>query len=203
MAASRCRWPGRQTGKAACFRSRCLRVRLPPGPLVVMSRTTRPRGAARSARLAVDEEIRGSNPLGGAGLERNGSRHGTRTGMAARLKPWCPVGSTPTRASPSGTGWNASAGHWRAQVAVTHPPFGVLQVQLLPGALLLSEGSGPLVYRQGHRPLKPERRVRFPHGLLSGFSMRPDCGGAGARPSLISSVGWVRLPDPLLSATAG
>jgi hypothetical protein len=28
-----CRRPGRQTGKAACLRSRCLRVRLPPGPL--------------------------------------------------------------------------------------------------------------------------------------------------------------------------
>ena len=178
-----------------------MRVRLPPGPLVVKLQSIRPRGAARSARLAVDEEIRGSNPLGGAGLERNGSRHGTRTGIAARLKPWCPVGSTPTRASPSGS--DASAGHRRAQMAVIHPPLGALQVQLLPGALSLSDGSGPLVYRQGHRPLKPERRVRFPHGLLSGFSIRPDRGGAGARPSLISSVGWVRLPDPLLSATAG
>ena len=29
---------------------------------------------------------------------------------------------------------NASAGHWRAQVAVTHPSLTV-QVQLLPGAL--------------------------------------------------------------------
>ena len=29
---------------------------------------------------------------------------------------------------------NASAGHWRAQVAVTHPPR-ALQVQLLPDAL--------------------------------------------------------------------
>ena len=30
---------------------------------------------------------------------------------------------------------NASAGHWRAQVAVTHPPS-ALQVQLLPDALV-------------------------------------------------------------------
>jgi hypothetical protein len=28
-----CQRPGRQTGKAACLRSRCLRVRPPPGPL--------------------------------------------------------------------------------------------------------------------------------------------------------------------------
>ena len=37
---------------------------------------------------------------------------------------------------------NASAGHWRAQVAVTHPRSAV-QVQLLPGAL-----DGPFVYRR-------------------------------------------------------
>ena len=47
--------------------------------------------------------------------------HGTPTGRAAKFKPWClwvripPVllGTT-----------HASAGHWRAQVAVTHPPSG-------------------------------------------------------------------------------
>ena len=37
---------------------------------------------------------------------------------------------------------NASAGHWQAQVAVTHPRSAV-QVQLLPGAL-----DGPFVYRR-------------------------------------------------------
>ena len=86
---------------------------------------TCPRGAARNARHSVKVEIVGSNPIGGA-------EDGTvrQRGRAAKLKPWCPVGSTPTRA----TGKCASAGHWRAQVAVTHPPRAV-QVRLLPDAL--------------------------------------------------------------------
>jgi hypothetical protein len=84
----------------------------------------------------------------------------------------------------------ASAGHWRAQVAVTHPPSGIagstpvrrikhcdacsdyrpalgcrpgsharLLVQLLPDALLARSSIG-----SGRRPLKPQGRVRFPHG---------------------------------------
>jgi hypothetical protein len=74
-----------------------------------------PRGAVWSARHPVTVEIRGSNPLGDAD-----TRRGTQFGKAAKLKPsWC-VGSTPTRVSET----HASAGHWRAQVAVTHPPFG-------------------------------------------------------------------------------
>ena len=53
-----------------------------------------------------------------------------------------------------------SAGHWRAQVAVTHP-HNAVQVQLLPDAhwpVRLSV--------RGHRPLKPGGWVRFPYGLL-------------------------------------
>jgi hypothetical protein len=79
----------------------------------------------------------------------------------------------------------------------------------------------------GHQPLKLERRVRFPHGLLDDspgggmadarasearapeaweFESPPgdsDCGWAGARPSLISSERWVRHPDPQLCSCDG
>jgi hypothetical protein len=70
-----------------------LRVRIPPEPLVKKG----PHGAVWSARLVVNQEVRGSNPLGGA--DRKDRSHGTPTGRAAELKPPCPVGSTPTRAT--------------------------------------------------------------------------------------------------------
>jgi hypothetical protein len=42
------------------------------------------------------------------------------TGKAAKLKPWCLW----VRLPPVLLEQHASAGHWRAQVAVTHPPSG-------------------------------------------------------------------------------
>ena len=47
---------------------------------------------------------------------------------------------------------------------VTQPALEALQVQLLPGALTTSARSS---IGTGRRPLKPERRVRFPHGPLN------------------------------------
>ena len=115
---------GRQGDRVSCVHL----VTVSPPHLV----TNRLRGAAWSARHPVTVEIRVSNPLGDADMARYA------IGKAAKLKPSCFVGSTPTRP----TGSHASAGHWRAQVAVTHPPSGAMQVQLLPDAL-----TGPFVYR--------------------------------------------------------
>jgi hypothetical protein len=80
--------------------------------------------------------------------------------------------------------------HGRAQVAVNHPPQAV-QVQLLPDGLnrvrstkceaallliraafvlrtsyLVLDASARSSIGSGRRPLKPQRRVRFPHGLF-------------------------------------
>ena len=57
----------------------------------------------------------------------------------------------------------ASAGHWRAQVAVTHPPSGT-------GGSTPSRRTRSRTARSssgsGNRPLKPATRVRLPHGSL-------------------------------------
>lgn len=58
---------------------------------------------------------------------------------------------------------HATIGYWQAQLAVTQPSREDLQVQLLLVALQTARS----FIGTGHRPLKPERRVRFPHGLLS------------------------------------
>jgi hypothetical protein len=87
------RRPGTPTGRAIWLKPKCLRVRLPPWALVkapsgsvgngrplrlrtrdavgssptwATENATRPRGAARSARLLVTQEIAGSNPAGDA-----------------------------------------------------------------------------------------------------------------------------------------
>jgi hypothetical protein len=114
----------------------------------------RPRGAARSARLVVSEEIRGSNPLGGAG------HLGTVRQPAER--PSSNLGDLWVRRPPVPSEDHASAGHRRAQVAVTHPPSG--SAGSTPARR--TDRDGPVVYRQGHHPLKVEKRVRLPSGLL-------------------------------------
>jgi hypothetical protein len=58
-------WPGRQPADHSRSDREMLRVRIPPGPL---TRSTRPRGAAWSARHTVKVETVGSNPTGGADL---------------------------------------------------------------------------------------------------------------------------------------
>jgi hypothetical protein len=64
------------------------------------------------------------------------------------------VGSTPTRATHKKI---ASAGHWRAQVAVTHPPAGQCRFDSCPthwSMLQNREQVGPFVYR--HRTAAPQ-----------------------------------------------
>ena len=58
---------------------------------------------------------------------------------------------------------HASAGHWRAQVAVTHPPRAV-QVRLLPDAL---DNTARSSSGSGCWPLDPATRVQIPYGLLN------------------------------------
>lgn len=125
-------------------------VRLPSEPF-----TSRPRGAVRSARHPVTVEIVGSNPIEDACLRR-----GTQSGKAAKLKTSWFVGSTPTRVTKT----HASAGHWRAQVAVTHPPsgFGGSTPSRRTRTMTARSSSG-----SGIRPLKPATRVQIPHGSLT------------------------------------
>lgn len=88
------------------------------------------------------------------------------------------VGSTPTRATRITSiaraasvrrvfmiaQQRASAGHWRAQVAVTHPPSGIAGStparRTRSRTARSSSGSGCW-------PLKPATRVRLPHGSLT------------------------------------
>ena len=74
---------GRQSADHSRLERGMLWVRVPPEPV----KTTRPRGAAWSARLPVKQEITGSNPVGDAFCASE-SWHGTQTGKAAKLKPW-------------------------------------------------------------------------------------------------------------------
>src|SRR5262245_60712608 len=84
--------------------------------------TPRPRGAVRSARHPVTVEITGSNPVGDAvdGTVR-------KLGKAAKLRTsrLCGFDSHSCHSEyPVLSTEFASAGHWRAQVAVTHSPVG-------------------------------------------------------------------------------
>ena len=86
------------------------------------------------------------------------TRHGTPTGRATDFKrPWLWV-----RLPPVLLEQHASAGHWRAHVAVTHTPLAV-QVQLLPGALK----TWPVRLAAGCETLTLAAWVRFPYGSLT------------------------------------
>ena len=85
-----------------------------------------PRGAARSARHPVTVEIVGSNPIedvfeNGTVRKRQSGEAQTFVSLRVQLPP------VPLRLF-------ASAGYWRTQVAVTHPPC-AMQVRLLPDAV--------------------------------------------------------------------
>ena len=120
-------------------------VRAGSTPVLGTRRKLRPRGAAWSARHPVKVEAVGSNPIGDAFETRVESRcfcsrlltlsprlFGTvrQPGRATKFKTWWMW----VRLPPVLLEQHASAGHWRAHVAVTHTPLAV-QVQLLPGAL--------------------------------------------------------------------
>ena len=79
--------------------------------------STRPRGAARSARHPVKVEIRGSNPLGDAFRQHGAVRNLAKRRSSNLRGLW-------VRLPPASLDSFASAEHWRAQVAVTHPPSG-------------------------------------------------------------------------------
>ena len=186
--------PGTPIGRAAWLKPRRLRVRLqpwarlgrqpedhlglepgmlwvrvPPGPL----ETHRPRGAAWSARLPVTQDdhpsggARGSNPVEGARDDRGAVRKPAKRrssnlrDLRVRLPP-APLDRT-------SVGW-ASASPTACDhrcAAVPEPARKAMQVQLLPGALDTARSS----IGTGRWPLKPEGRVRFPHGPLSNMTM--------------------------------
>ena len=149
--------------------------------------------------------------------------HGTPTGRATDFKrPWLWF-----RLPPVLLIQHASAGHWRAPVAVTHPPSGCggsTPSRRTDNMARSSNGSG-------YETLNLVIRVRLPYGLLSDFiagatgvqparaptegwsaagtlgsiprpatCRGPPCGRcpASAHPGLISQDCRVRLPDPLL-----
>ena len=91
--------------------------------------TTRPRGAARSARLPVTQEIVGSNPIGDAGQDSTVRKPAKRRSSNLRECLW--VRLPPVLLANR----LASVGHWQAPLAVNQPSERTLAVQLLPGAL--------------------------------------------------------------------
>jgi hypothetical protein len=154
----------------------------------------------------------GSNPIGGAGFDgmvrQPAERPSSNLGdLWVRIPPVLVI--VP----------DASAGHWRAQVAVTHPPSG--NAGSTPARRTVRVSHGPLVYRQDTSPSRwrggfdsrtgywhiagwrngrrASLRCSCPSWAWEFESPLGDCGRAGARPSLINSECWVRLPGPQLS----
>lgn len=129
--------------------------------------------AEQSGVLATPSRWRSWVQIPSRGLTRRGTQLAKR--QSSNL---CDsVGSTPTRASPFTAiarlvsirtrfviaQQRASAGHWRAQVAVTHPPSGI-------GGSTPSRRTRTTTARSssgsGSWPLKPATRVQIPHGSL-------------------------------------
>ncbi len=95
---------------------------------------------------------------------------------------------------------DASAGHWRAQVAVTHPPSG--SAGSTPARR--TDRDGPVVYRQGHHPLKVEMRVRLPSGLLHFFDRRvAELGDARASVARARPGRWCSTLPPATALRVG
>ena len=144
------RSPGTPTGRAAWPRPRRLQVqplswarpgRQPedhPGleppdaagsnPAWATEQTIRPRGAVRSARLPVTQEIAGPNPVEGA-CEKSGAVR------KPEKRPSSNLGELRVRLPPAPPEQHATIGYWQAQLAVTQPSLEDLQVQLLLVAL--------------------------------------------------------------------
>ena len=117
---------------------------------------------------------------------------GTQSGKAAKLKPSCLVGSTPTRAT--GTpcvGW-ASA----CPSGCNPPALSAVQVQLLPDAFVHTRPVRLTV--QDASPSRWQCRVRFPHG----HSFRPG-GETGSHATLRTSCPRGLGSSNLPLATAG
>ena len=120
----------------------------------------------------------GSNPIEDACLARYVIwQSGECDHRSGGDRPSCSVGSTPSRATAITfiaratsarrifviANERASAGHWRAQVAVTHPPSGIggsTPSRRTPSRTARSSSGS------GCWPLKPATRVQIPHGSL-------------------------------------
>src|SRR5262245_48005234 len=94
-----------------------------------------------------------------------------QSGVLATLSRWRPR----VRIQSGVLGFHASAGQWRAQVAVIHPLHAV-QVRLLPDAYTARSS-----IRAGRRPLEAERRVRLPPWLLASMSIATQAWRAPSR----------------------
>jgi hypothetical protein len=137
----------------------------------------------RSARLPVTQETVGSNPIGDA-------QHGTvrQSGRATKLKPWWMGVRVPLVLLEQ----HASAGHWRAQVAVTHPlPScgGSTPSRRTDNMARSSNGSG-------YETLILVIRVRLPYGLLNDFI----AGATGVQSAFIRPMRSARYRDLQLDA---
>ncbi len=116
----------------------------------------RPRGAVRSARLPVTQEIAGSNPVEGA-FDSSGAvrkpakrRSSNLRDLRVRLPP-APLRTCVGWASACPTACKAASPQGYAGSTPARRTFNMARSSI----------------GEGHRPLTPERRVRFPHGLLS------------------------------------
>jgi hypothetical protein len=124
-----------------------------------------PRGAARSARHPVKVEIVGSNPIGGAGVvqisESKEARYANRQSGQAQTLVTCGFDSHSCHRSIADRGWCSSrraVNPLPSTCEVVGERFDSSTPQCLD--------HGPVVYRQGHHPLKVEKGVRLPSGLL-------------------------------------
>ena len=115
-------------------------------------------------------------------------RHGTQTGKAALLKPrclWVRLPLVPARIRIN-RGWCSSR-----QPVKPLPLNSEAEARgSTPPPPIVSLFDGPVVYRQGHRPLTTEKGVRLPSGLLKCRGVdrqdrHPNPGVAGAPPALI------------------
>ena len=172
---------GRQLADHLGLEPGMLWVRLPPEPLannyVLVEQ--------RSARLPVTQEIVGSNPIGDA------RQHGTvrkpvkRRSSNLRDRLW-------VRLPPVLLEQHASAGHWRAQLAVNQPPPGC--AGSTPARR--TDNTWPVRLTAGCETLKLATRVRFPYGSLTQPS-----GGTGIRATLRTSCPLGHASSTLALAT--
>ena len=167
---------GRQSADHLGLEPRMLWVRVPPE---LFDEDTSSRSSLECSPPCHGGDV-GSNPIEDACLARYAIwQSGECDHRSGGARPSCSVGSTPTRATAITSiaratsarrifviaNENASAGHWRAQVAVTHPPSGI-------GGSTPSRRTRSRTARSssgsGCWPLKPATRVQIPHGSMEG-----------------------------------
>ena len=125
-------------------------------------------------------------PSGALEEEWESARYANRHSGQAQTLVSCGFDPHPCQV---GSGSDASAGHWRAQVAVTHPPLGALQVQLLPGALRSSDGSARWSIGKDTGP--SSRRGGFDSRTGYSLDSRYDPIAGGRCPAEPHKLGWL------------